>query len=32
MRSEVFSLDTYILNMEKINNKSISSFGDAIDF
>lgn len=32
MRSEVFTLDPYILNMEKINNNSISSFGDAINF
>lgn len=32
MRSEVFTSDPYILNMEKINNNSISSFGDAINF
>lgn len=32
MRSEVFTWDPYMINMEKIKNKSISSFGDAINF
>lgn len=32
MRSAVFTWDPYILNMEKIKNKSISRFGNAINF